>query len=473
VTLRIEESPIPGLLVVRLDVKEDARGWFKENWQRDKLSAVGLPDLGPVQHNVAFNVRRGTTRGVHAEPWDKYVSLASGRAFGAWVDLREGDSFGSTFWIDLDPTVAVFVPRGVGNSYQTLEDATSYTYLVNQHWRPDAEYLALDLADRTAAIPWPVPLAEAEVSDKDRSNPPLVAVAPMRPKKVLVIGANGQLGRALRHDFPDAEFVSVDQLDITDGDRVATWPWHEYAVVINAAAYTAVDDAEAPEGRVASWGTNAQGPATLARLATEHGFTLAHYSSDYVFDGTGEELSESDPYSPLGVYGQSKAAGDLAVATAPRHYLIRTSWLVGDGPNFVRTMASLAARGASPSVVDDQTGRLTFTSELSRATRHLIESGASYGTYNVSNSGPATTWADVAKAVFRHCGRDEDDVRPVSTAEYAAGKQQAPRPRKSVLSLAKLEATGFRPEPAGDALARYLATATATAEEHKREVGKC
>ena len=88
------ETPIPGLLVVRLELHEDARGWFKENWQREKMVALGLPDFGPVQNNMSFNAARGATRGVHTEPWDKFVSLASGRIFGAWVDMRQGDTFG-------------------------------------------------------------------------------------------------------------------------------------------------------------------------------------------------------------------------------------------------------------------------------------------------------------------------------------------------------------------------------------------
>jgi len=181
-----------------------------------------------------------------------------------------------------------------------------------------------------------------------------------------------------------------------------------------------------------------------------------HYSSDYVFDGTAEQHTEDEPFSPLGVYGQTKAAGDAAVATAPRHYLLRTSWVVGDGNNFVRTMAQLAGRGISPGVVDDQVGRLTFTTELSRATRHLIDTGAGYGTYNLSNAGPATSWADLARNVFRLSGRDEEDVRPISTDEYSLGKDLAPRPRNSLLDLAKIEATSFEPEAATVALSRYL-----------------
>ena len=468
----LETTPIPGLVVVRLDRRDDARGFFKENWQREKMLAIGLPDFGPVQNNVSFNADRGVTRGIHTEPWDKFVSLATGRIFGAWVDMRQGESFGATFSVEMDTSVAVFVPRGVGNSYQTLEDATAYTYLVNEHWRPGITYPALALDDPTVAIPWPIPLSEALISEKDQNNPMLDPATAIAPKKTLIIGALGQLGRALQADFPGSDLVdlvagavgdrTVAALDLTDAAAVAAWPWHEYSAVLNAAAYTAVDVAETSHGRVAAWAANATAPATLAGLAREHGFTLVHYSSEYVFDGTAEEHTEEERVSPLGVYAQSKAAGDLAVGLAPRHYLVRTSWVIGEGKNFVRTMASLAANGVSPAVVSDQVGRLTFTGELSRATRHLIDSGADFGTYNLSNGGPAMSWAEIARAVFERSGRSGSDVSETTTAEYAAGVLDkgnpfAPRPLRSAMSLAKIRATGFEPEDALVALDRYLA----------------
>lgn len=468
--LTVETTPIPGLLVVRLPVHEDPRGWFKENWQREKMVALGLPDFGPVQNNVSFNTRRGATRGIHTEPWDKFISLTTGRIFGAWVDMRDGDTFGTVFTLEVDPSVAVFVPRGVGNSYQTLEDETAYTYLVNEHWRAGVTYPALNLADETVAIPWPIPLdsPEVEISDKDLATPRLADVTPMAAKKTLIIGANGQLGRALQADFPGSTLVDlvaedgVEVLDVSDAAAVAAWPWHEYATILNAAAYTAVDAAETDEGRVAAWAANATAPATLARVAAAHNLTLVHYSSDYVFDGTAQEHTEDEPLSPLGVYAQSKAAGDLAVATAPRHYILRTTWVIGEGHNFVRTMATLAANGVSPSVVDDQIGRLTFTSELSRAARHLLDVGAEHGIYNVTNGGENLSWAGWAKAVFARCGRHVDDVSATDTASYAAGvlaqgKPFAPRPLGSRMSLAKLEATGFVSQDAHTALDRYLA----------------
>jgi dTDP-4-dehydrorhamnose reductase len=479
--LSVETTDIPGLLVVRLPLHEDARGWFKENWQRAKMTALGLPDFGPVQHSVAYNARRGVTRGVHTEPWDKFISVAHGRIFGAWVDMREGDSFGKVFTIEADPSVAVFVPRGVGNSYQVLEDDTTYSYLVNDHWRAGLAYPALNLADPTVAIPWPIPLAECEISDKDLSTPMLADVEPMKPKKTLIIGALGQLGRALTTAFPDADLVDLpaagveevaqrpsrDQvreagtqpqpLDVTDHAQVAAFPWNDYGLVLNAAGYTAVDAAETPDGRRTAWAANAQAPATLARLAAEHRFTLVHYSTEYVFDGTVDPHTEDEPLSPLGVYAQSKAAGDVAVAAAPRHYVLRTSWVIGEGKNFVRTMQQLAEKGLSPSVVDDQVGRLTFTDELARATAHLVGSEAAYGTYNVSNGGPPMSWCEIAQAVFALSGRAREDVSPVTTKAYYAGQEgMSPRPLRSALDLSKIEATGFEPENAMTALRRYV-----------------
>ncbi len=452
----VEQTPIPGLVVLRLPVHADDRGWFKENWQRAEMTALGLPDFGPVQNNVSFNARRGATRGIHAEPWDKLVSVTSGRAFGAWVDLRRGARFGTVVHLEIDPSVAVFVPRGVGNSYQALEDGTAYSYLVNDHWRPGVRYPAVNLGDPDLAIPWPIPLERAAVSEKDRSNPMLADVDPMGPRRTLVIGAHGQLGRAIAAALPGADAVGRDDLDLTDERALETLPWSEYDVVVNAAAYTAVDAAETDQGRSAAWAVNATAPATLARLAREHRFTLVHYSTDYVFDGTVSPHTEDEPFSPLGVYGQSKAAGDLAVSTAPAHYLLRTSWVIGDGRNFVRTMQDLAARQVSPDVVDDQIGRLTFADELARATRHLLESTAAYGTYNVTNAGPPTSWADIARTVFELAGRSPSDVHGVSTESYGTGKALAPRPRKSVLSLARIRGTGFEPRTAHDALIDYL-----------------
>jgi dTDP-4-dehydrorhamnose 3,5-epimerase len=458
VALSVETTPVPGLLVIRLDMHRDERGWFEEVWQREKLAALGLPDLGPVQGNIAYNALRGTTRGLHAEPWDKLVTLATGTAYGAWVDLRERASFGATFGLGLEPGTAVLVPRGVANGYQTTADATAFFYLVNDHWRPDQPYVAVHHADPALGIVWPVPPPERIVSDRDREAPSLTEVTAVPVRRPLILGAEGQAGRALLRAFPEARGVTRRELDLADPAALERWPWRDHDLVINAAAFTAVDDAETAEGRRTAWETNALGPSALAQLAVRHGFTLVHLSSDYVYDGSRPEHDEGEPPAPLGVYGQSKAAGDAAVGASPCHYILRTSWLIGEGDNFVRTMSRLADDGVSPTVVSDQVGRLTFADEIARVVRHLLDHEAPYGVYHVSNGGPPTSWYEIARAVFGLRGRSADDVRPVTTEEYAAGRVIAPRPSHSVLSLAKLESTGFEPADASRALRDYVAT---------------
>ncbi|HEY9290670.1 MAG TPA: sugar nucleotide-binding protein [Microlunatus sp.] len=456
--LTITESVIPGLLIINLPLPGDNRGWFKENWQREKMIKLGLPDFGPVQNNVSFNASTGVTRGMHAEPWDKYIALATGRIFGAWVDLREGKSFGTVYTHELGPGTAIFVPRGVANGYQTLEPNTAYSYLVNEHWSEEArsEYTFLNLADETAAIDWPIPLEQCELSEADKGHPRLAEVVPMRRKRTVIIGANGQLGRALAAILPDAEAADRGTLDLTSAESLESFDWREYDVVINAAAHTAVDAAETLDGRRAAWAANVSGVAALAEIARRHRLTLVHISSDYVFDGSAALHPEEEPFSPLGVYGQTKAAGDLIVATVPQHYILRTSWVIGDGNNFVRTMIKLADNGVEPSVVDDQLGRLTFADDIARGIVHLLDTRPAHGVYNLTSDGEPQSWAGLAKIIFAARGKSEEMVTPVSTETYGKGKSLAPRPASSVLDLTKIKSTGFVPVDGAEALARYL-----------------
>jgi len=455
----LRSTAIPGLLVLDLVLHGDDRGWFKENWQRAKMTALGLPDFGPVQNNMSYNTDTGVTRGLHAEPWDKLVSIAHGRVYAAWVDLRAGDSFGTVVTLELGPETAVFVPRGVANGYQTLADETVYSYLVNDHWSPGARgsYSYLNLADETVAIAWPIPLADATISDADAAHPRLPDATPVPPRRTVIVGCGGQLGRALTELLPDAIGVDLPDFDLTRPGVDTAMGWSGVDTIINASAYTAVDAAETPEGRHAAWAANVAGVARLCRIAAEHRITLVHVSSDYVFDGTVAEHDEDEAFAPLGVYGQTKAASDALVAQLARHYIVRTSWVIGAGRNFVRTMAELAGKGVSPTVVADQDGRLTFTTDLAAGIVHLLASGAAFGTYNLSNTGPVQTWADIAADVFALCGRRREDVTPITTEQYAAGRAVAPRPEHSALRLDKLLATGFVPAPAAQRLAAYVA----------------
>ena len=276
---------------------------------------------------------------------------------------------------------------------------------------------------------------------------------------IFIVGANGQLGTELLKKYPNAKSADIDKLDITNKESVEKFDWSDIDVLINAAAYTNVDGAESEEGRSAAWAVNADAVANLVAVAAQHDMTLVHISTDYVFDGTVEVHTEDEAFAPLSVYGASKAAGDIAVSLAPKFYILRTSWVIGEGNNFVRTMMSLAEKDISPTVVHDQIGRLTFTSELVRAIDHLLQGpkksnikyqisnmGTSfpYGTYNVTNSGKPASWADITRKIFNLIGRDDLTVTNISTVDYYKGKENiAPRPLQSTLDLTKIQSTGF------------------------------
>jgi dTDP-4-dehydrorhamnose 3,5-epimerase len=281
----------------------------------------------------------------------------------------------------------------------------------------------------------------------------------MEDSQILIVGAYGQLGKALQARFPGAVAVDRDQLDITDPAALEAFDWSKIKYLFNAAAYTNVDGAETPEGRAAAWMINATAVGNLVRIAAAKDITMVHISSEYVFDGTKSPHTETEGFTPLGVYAQAKAAGDIVVGTLPKHYVVRVSWLIGDGPNFVRTMTNVAAKNISPTVVDDQVGRLTFTKTLVDGIEKLVKTPAPYGTYNLSNEGEAASWATITGTIFAELGRHDLTVTGISTEEYFKDKPQAaPRPLMSTLDLTKIENLGFKPQNWETALADYIAS---------------
>lgn len=163
---------IPGLLVFSLEKHKDERGSFQEKFHKQKMVDLGLPkDFNPVQQNVSDNPKKGTIRGLHAEPWHKYISVICGKVFCAFVDLRPGKSRGKIFTIKIDSNKGIFIPKDVANSFQTLTRNVAYSYLVTKHWSPQTEYKALSIYDTSLDIKWPISLDKAIVSDKDKHNP--------------------------------------------------------------------------------------------------------------------------------------------------------------------------------------------------------------------------------------------------------------------------------------------------------------
>jgi dTDP-4-dehydrorhamnose reductase len=264
----------------------------------------------------------------------------------------------------------------------------------------------------------------------------------------LVTGASGLLGRELTALLTaEGEHViglARADLDITDTPAVtaALERYHPH-VVINCAAWTAVDKAEEHED--AAYAVNGRAVADLAIACGSHECILVHLSSDYVFDGTvGAPYAENDPPRPSTAYGRTKLAGERAVRTTlpETSYVVRTAWLYGaHGPSFVRTMINHARMGRSVSVVNDQRGQPTWSADVARQLRALVTARAPAGIYHATSSGE-TTWFGLASEVYRHAGADPALVTPVAAAGYS---RPARRPAYSVLAHGAWAGAGIGP----------------------------
>jgi dTDP-4-dehydrorhamnose 3,5-epimerase len=278
----------------------------------------------------------------------------------------------------------------------------------------------------------------------------------MDGSKILILGANGQLGKALQAVYPNARTADIDELDITSQDSVKNYDWNSVSAILNAAGYTDVDGAETVQGKSTAWKVNDQAVGYLADAAAENNLLLVHISTAYVFDGKNKIYTEDDQPNPQGEYAKSKAAGDKKAAGAPKHYIIRTDSVIGEGKNFVRTMLDLGNKGISPKVVSDQIIRPTFTPMLAQAIRFLIDKPAEYGTYNITNDGDPISWADFTREIFKEAGIGQKVV-DTTYQEYSAGKPGvAPRPLNSVLDLSKVKAAGFSPTDWRQDLREYI-----------------
>ena len=288
--------------------------------------------------------------------------------------------------------------------------------------------------------------------------------------RILVTGANGQLGnemQVLAKENPQHTyyFTDVQELDICDKQAVWTYMAEkQIELVVNCAAYTAVDKAE--DNQELAYKLNCEAPKQLASAAQANGAAMIQVSTDYVFDGQGTTPWDPDckDYKPLNVYGASKLDGELAVSEIlDKYFIVRIAWVFGtNGKNFIRTMLNVGKTHDKLTVVNDQIGTPTYTFDLARLLVDMIETDK-YGYYHATNEGGYISWYDFTKEIFRQAtllGRteySEDNVTvlPVTTAEY--GLSKAARPFNSRLDKSKLVENGFTPLPTWqDAVARYL-----------------
>ena len=297
--------------------------------------------------------------------------------------------------------------------------------------------------------------------------------------KVFVTGVCGQLGydcinelkkrgyEAVASDIKESDSPDYVKLDITDGQAVSNAVEEiKPDVIIHCAAWTAVDAAEDEENRKTVDAINHIGTKNLALAAKAVGAKLIYISTDYVFDGQGEEPWKPDDknYAPLNVYGASKLAGELAVAeTLEKFFIVRIAWVFGfNGKNFIKTMINVGKTHDTVRVVSDQIGTPTYTLDLARLLVDMAETDK-YGYYHATNEGGYISWYDFTKEIYRQAGMDTK-VIPVTTAEY--GLSKAARPYNSRLDKSKLKESGFEPLPDWkDALHRYLLEAKLTEQK--------
>ncbi len=271
----------------------------------------------------------------------------------------------------------------------------------------------------------------------------------------IVVGAAGMLGQdmvtAARTAGHDVTALTRHDLDITDAAACLD-ALVGADVVVNSAAYTAVDDAEAHEAD--AFTVNAVGAANLARAAAAAGARLVHPSTDYVFAGDADApYPEDAPVAPRSAYGRTKAAGEWAVlAASPGHLVLRTAWLYGaGGGNFPQTIVRVARERGGVDVVDDQRGQPTWTRDVAALAVRLLAAGAPGGIYHATSSGD-TTWFGLARAAVASAGLDPETVRPTTSDAFV---RPAPRPAYSVLGHEALSRAGI--EPIGDWRERWNA----------------
>ena len=272
--------------------------------------------------------------------------------------------------------------------------------------------------------------------------------------KVLITGAGGLLGQAAARAFEQHGMsvvaLSRAHLDVCQSQQIErALGEHQPDVLLNCAAFTRVDDAEAHASD--AFMINATGARNVAGHCSSHGVRVIYPSTDYVFDGvTANAWLPDQPRRPVNAYGRSKSAGEDATRSAADHLIVRTSWLFGrGGPNFVRTVTTRLHEGGGLRVVADQHGRPTYARDLAHAIARLVMAKVAPGTYHVANAG-ATTWFEYAREIARQLGADENLVTACTSAEF---ERPAPRPANSVLDTMKSDALIGPLRPWRDALA--------------------
>ncbi|MGY6528290.1 MAG: dTDP-4-dehydrorhamnose reductase [Cyanobacterium sp.] len=458
--MQINKTAIDGVLILEPRLFSDNRGWFMETYVDKRLRDEGL-NIRFVQDNHSLSLQKGTLRGLHfqVEPkaQTKLVRCTRGSILDVAVDLRKGSP---TFkkWVSVELSAEnkkqLLIPKGFAHGFLTLTDDTEVQYKVDEYYDPKCDR-TLKFNDPDLAINWGI--EKPTISEKDLIAPSLKHSDVNFQISILITGKDGQLGYDVIKELSQtgAKIIATtkEDLDITNSAQTRQFILDTNPdIIIHCAAYTAVDQAE--DEKDTCYSVNVQGTKNITQVAQEINAKLVYISTDYVFDGSGNNPhSITDSINPLNYYGQTKAQGEEIVRNLiKQHFVIRTSWVYGiNGNNFVKTMIRLAKSKNIIQVVDDQIGAPTYTKDLARFISDLIKTD-NYGTHHGVNEGYCS-WYKFALEIFTQLSTDIEII-PISSHDYIT---KAQRPMNSRLCTANIENIGLQKFPHWkNALKRYL-----------------
>jgi len=425
--MEIIKTKFKDLLIIKPTKYVDDRGFFYETFNEKKFNDETGLNIKFVQDNESTS-HKGVLRGLHYQegPFaqSKLVRVIKGSVLDVVVDMRpDSDTFGEHFSIML--TVMgeqLFVPKGFAHGFIALSEGTTFSYKCDNYYAPNFENGIFPF-DKTLNIDWELkewPLNSLyslyNLSEKDNQ---LQCWEEAIKKKVLVIGLNGQLGRCLydlagEYEELDITFLDRAGFDITNQfDIMSHFSQNHYDYVVNASAYTNVDKAETNDDQNTK--VNAWGPLHLATACKKYDITLIHISSDYVFDGSKDSnYNEMDKTNPLNNYGKAKVKSEVAIScTAPKHYIIRTSWLYSEyRENFVKTMLKLGKEHKSLEVVGNQIGKPTYAGDLADfiLKEIIVDNTKNYGIYHYAGS-DELSWYEFANIIMERASFDTEIIR--------------------------------------------------------------
>lgn len=458
--MNLVKTDIEDVVIIQPKVFGDHRGWFTETYSKFKFENFGM-DIDFIQDNHSMSAKKGTLRGLHFQKNEKaqtkLVRCTKGKILDVAVDLRKGSPTYKK-WISVilsdENKKQLLVPKGFAHGFLTLTDDVEVQYKVDEYYSPKHDR-SIRFDDEEISVNWGVenPL----LSEKDLKAPLLKDCDLDFNYKFMVTGVNGQLGRdvllKLKEMNLDVIAPKREEFELTNSQQVKKYILdHNPNVIIHCAAYTAVDKAE--EEKEICYKVNVEGTKAIVKAAKFIDSKVVYISSDYVFDGAGEQPHDEDKKTnPINYYGYTKEQGEKIIQEhLEKYFIVRTSWVYGaNGKNFVKTMLSLSESKDKIKVVSDQIGAPTYTRDIAEFIFELMKT-SKYGIYHVVNEGYCS-WYEFAKLIFEK-SKVKMNIEPIYTKDY---NTKAKRPLNSRLSKINTDKAELKRLPCWkNALSRFI-----------------